>query len=137
MNPVAWTTPSVTLAAADFWIIADGERYGDDRAELEVHSDLGSPTYTTLELVWREREREMRFFIYLYADPTSWWSAEMRTYDGQPAGDWLFYNGALFFKSPIGQVYRHDVDLTNQTSDEFRGELHLHGLALSTTLRGS
>jgi hypothetical protein len=60
----------------------------------------------------------------------------MRTYDGQPSGDWLFYNG-IFFSTPIGQAFHGDVDLTNATDDRFRGELHLHGATLSTTMRGS
>jgi hypothetical protein len=134
-NPVSWMTETVTLTASDFWIVADGQVYGKDRAGLDIHSDPGSPTYTTLELTWTERGNPMRFFIYLHADPSHWWSDEMRTYDGQSDGDWLFYRGT-YFSAPIGQTFHGDLDLTNAAEDQFRGELHLHGLALSTTMRG-
>lgn len=136
-NPVEWHTPTVSLTATDFWIIADGQRFTSQGAAVDVHSDPGDATYTTLELTWTEQSREMRFTIYLYApDPSGWFSNEMRTYDAQPSGDWLFYLGA-FFTSPIGATFHGDLDLKNQPSDQIRGELHLHGLALSTpTLTG-
>src|ERR1051325_6061956 len=115
-NPVSFTTNTVRLAATDFWIVADGQIYGKDRGGLDVHSDPGTPTYTTLELIWTERGNQMRFFIYFQADPTGWSSDEMRTYDGQPSPDWLFYRGA-FFKTPIGQTFHGDGDSTNAGDD--------------------
>ena len=79
----------------------------------------------------------MRYFIYFNADSSNWWSEEMRTYNGQqPYGDWLFYYGT-FFKSPIGKVFTGNLDLSNDPADSIRGELHLHGLTLSTTFSGS
>jgi hypothetical protein len=131
-NPVAWSTSTVSLTASDFWIVADGQTYLANPNAVDVHSDPGDSMYTTLELVWTERGREMRFFTYFYSDGSSkWWSNEMRTYDGQPSGDWLFYTG-MFFQSPYGSPFRGDVDLKNDASDSIRGELHLHGLVLST-----
>jgi hypothetical protein len=41
-----------------------------------------------------------------------------------------------FFASPIGKAFRGDVDLTNDPADATRGELHMHGLTLTTTLTG-
>lgn len=135
-NPISWHTSTVSLTAADFWIIADGQRYTSKGATVDVHSDPGDPTYTSLELTWTERGREMRFFTYFYApDTTGWFSNEMRTYDGQVAPDWLFYKGT-FFKSAIGAPFHGDLDLTNDPSDAIRGELHLHGVTLSTALTG-
>jgi hypothetical protein len=137
-NPVSWKTDTVSLTASDFWIVADGLTYFGNPNPIDIHSDPGDPTYTTLELVWNERGREMRFFTYFQADATTWSSNEMRTYNGQPEAtvDWLFYEGT-FFQSPIGATFHGDLDLMNNASDPFRGELHLHGLALSTTLAGS
>jgi hypothetical protein len=136
-NPVAWHTPTVSLTADDFWIMADGQRYTSASAFVSVHSDPGWATYTTLELVWTENGREMRMFIYFYANSTSWWSDEIRTYNGQTGyGDWLYYYGT-FFASPIGSAYRGNIDITNIATDQFRGELHMHGLVLSTTLSGT
>jgi hypothetical protein len=134
-NPVAWQSPTVSLAASDFWIVADGQRYSGN-AGIDIHSDPGTGTYTTLELIWTENGREMRYFTYFSANATGWWSDEMRTYNGQTdAADWLYYRGT-FFQSPIGAAFHGDVDLTNASDDPYRGELHLHGLTLSTTLSG-
>jgi hypothetical protein len=131
-NPVAWSTSTVSLTASDFWIIADGQTYLANPNAVDVHSDPGDSMYTTLELVWTEHGREMRFFTYFYSDgSSSWWSNEMRTYNGQPSADWLFYDG-MFFQSPYGSSFRGDVDLTNDASDSIRGELHLHGVVLNT-----
>jgi hypothetical protein len=134
-NPVAWQTATVALTAHDFWIVADGQSFTAKSDAVDVHSDLGNPTYTTLELIWNENQREMRFFIYFSADATGWWSNEMRTYNAQSPGDWLYYDGT-FFGSPIGTAFQGDVDLTNASTDSLRGALHLRGLALSTTLTG-
>ena len=138
-NPVAWKTDTVSLAADDFWIVADGLRFTSKVAAVDVNSDPGlatDSTYTTLELIWMENGREMRLNIYFHADPSSWWSDEMRTFNAQVTNPtWLFYMGT-FFKSAIGATYRGDVNLTNAADDPFRGELHFHGLVLSTTLTG-
>ena len=135
-NPVAWQTSTVSLTATDFWIVADGERF-TGTGGIDVHSDPGYGAYTTLELIWTEKSREMRFFTYFNADPSGWWSNEMRTYNGQTgSADWLYYRGT-FFKSPLGTPFQGDLDLTNVAADPYRGELHLRGLVLSTTLSGS
>jgi hypothetical protein len=135
-KPIAWQTSTVKVEASEFWIVADGQRF-DDPAGVNLHSDPGSGTYTTLELIWNELGREMRLNIYFAADPSGWWSNEVRTYNGQTGlPDWLYYKGT-FFKSSIGSPFRGDIDLTNAADDPYRGELHLHGLELSTTLDGS
>lgn len=124
------------MAADDFWIVANGTRFEGKDPAIDVHSDPGDPTYTSLELRWEEHGREMRFFIYLYApDATGWFSNEMRTYNNEAVSDWLTYRGT-FFLSPIGSAFHGDLDLTNSPSDATRGELHLHGLTLTTTLTG-
>ena len=134
---MAWQTSTVSLQAEAFWIVADGQCYTSRGTAVQVHSDPGHSRYTTLELIWTERGREMRWFIYLEANASGWWSEEMRTYDGQlPYSDWLYYYGR-FFASPIGQAFRGDIAFTNDPQDEIRGELHLQGLTLSTTMSGS
>ena len=134
-NPVTWSTSTVSLSASDFWIVADGQTYLANPNAVDVHSDPGDATYTTLELTWTERGREMRFFTYFHADGTTWWSDEMRTYNGQTTANWLFYTG-MFFQTPFGSGFRGDVDLTNDASDPIRGELHLHGTVLRTIWSG-
>ena len=134
---LAWRTPTVSFQAESFGILADGHCYTSATAKVDVNGDPGDSRYTTLELEWNENNREMRYFIYFGADRSGWWSDEMRTYDGQePHGDWLYYYGA-FFKSPIGGTFAGSIDLQNDKDDTIRGELHVHGLTLSTTLTGN
>jgi hypothetical protein len=137
-NAVSWKTDTVSLSADDFWIVADGQKYTSRGATVDVHSDPGWGSYTTLELTWQENAREMRFFLYFSADATGWQVDEMRTYNGQTGydADWLYYEGPLF-RSPLGATFAGDVDLNNSPSDTLRGELHLRGLRLSTTLNGT
>jgi hypothetical protein len=136
-NPVAWQTPTVSLTAEDFWIVANGQRFTGIGAAIDIGGEPSHSTYTTLELEWMEHDVEMRLFIYFAADPTGWWSYEMRTYDAQPTliPNWLYYRGP-FFGSALGATFQGDLDLTNAADDPYRDELHLHGLALSTTLTG-
>jgi hypothetical protein len=41
-----------------------------------------------------------------------------------------------FFKSPIGQSFTGDVDLTNDTADAIRGKVHMGGLKLVNSMTG-
>jgi hypothetical protein len=50
----------------------------------------GDGTFSS-ELVWTEHGREMRLFIYLLSGGGSWWSEEIRTYDGRSTPEWLYY----------------------------------------------
>lgn len=135
VNAVSWRTSTVALMADDFWILADGQRFSSRNAMVAVHSDPGDPAYTTLELTWQENAREMRLFIYFHSDGVRWWSDEMRTYDAQPSGDWLYYLGT-FFETPVGGTFHGDIDLSRSVGDPLHGELHIHGLSLTTTLGG-
>jgi hypothetical protein len=134
---VSWQTSTVRLEAKDFWIKASGLCFVGSDSTLVVRSDPGNATYTTLELVWTEHDREMRLFIYFAADASAWWSGEMRTYNGLsgPNADWIFYLGT-FFKSPIGRPFTGDVDLVAQSEDMPKGRLHLGGLTLRSSLGG-
>lgn len=132
-SPVAWKTETVSFVADDFWIIADGQRFSATGIDVSLHSDPGDPTYTTLEVIWMQNQREMRLNIYFHSDGTRWWSDEIRTYNAQISGDWLFYH-RTFFESPVGVPFRGTIDVVNDPSDAIRGELHIHGLVLATTL---
>ena len=133
-NGVSWQTSTVSLTADDFLIVADGKRFTAQGVIVGVDGDP-SPTDRSLTLTWEEHGVEMRLNMYFEADSQHWWVNEIRTYNGQASGgeDWLYYEGT-FFESPIGGTYRGDVDLTNMGSDPYRGELHIHGMKLSTTM---
>ena len=130
-NPVSWQTPNVTLTADDFWIEVEGEKFEARVAGIEVSGDPGWNAYTSLELVWFERGREMRLFIYFKSDGMQWWSDEIRTYDGQVPAEWIYYFGD-HFRTPVGQPFRGAFDVTNNgPEDHFQGAVHFENLRLS------
>lgn len=134
VNPVSFETETVKLTAKDFELVVDGQRYYVNEDDLEIHSDPGDSTYTTLELTWTENNREMRFFVYLNADDNHWWSEEIRTRDGQVDSEWLYYYGR-FFATPLGQSYESELlTITNNgPEDSFDGTITFRGLTLHTT----
>lgn len=139
-NPVAWSTPYAALTADDFAIDAGGRRFTAANAQVAIHSDPGDATYRTLELSWTEQGVEMRLFLYFAADAREWWVTEIRTYDGLPntrGSNWIYYDGP-FFRTPLGQTYRGDVDLKSTRSDNgARGHLTISGLRLQAFSAGA
>jgi hypothetical protein len=134
LHPIKWVTSTVSLTADDFKLVIDGENYYADTSSLSVHSDPGWSGYTTLELMWQEHDREMRFFIYFSADSSEWWSEEIRTYDGQTSAEWLYYYGD-FFRKPLGTAFTGDLVLKNNgDEDAFSGEIHFRNLRLLLSL---
>jgi hypothetical protein len=124
-NPVAWSARggAITLAADDFYLIANGTKYLGDTATLSIDSDAGTPQYTTLELTWMENAVEMRFSIYVAADSTNWYASELRTYNGAAEGDWIYYDaGGGYFTTPLGASFHGDLDALSTTPT---GSIHL------------
>lgn len=91
VNPVVWKTRYVKLASSNFYIqIGDQTFYGD--SDISVQSDPGTDK-TTLETSWMENGVEMRFFIYFQkTTDNSWEIYDLRTYNGQASGDWIYYD---------------------------------------------
>jgi hypothetical protein len=127
---VHWQTPVVILAADAFSIEADGRTFFGNTPTIDIRSDPGHDTYRTLELVWYEHNVEMRLNMYFTADDTSWWVKEIRTYNGQQPGDWISYFGE-FFRTPKGQIFLGNVDLTSDPHNAYRGKLHFRNLHLA------
>lgn len=138
-NKINWVAPYASLSADDFYIVADGKKFYGKTDDLRLNSDPPTPPttdYTTFEAIWHENEREMRIFIYFYANSRtrSWWSSEFRTYDGQAYGDWIYYYGQ-FFTSRLGWPYIKygNLDLNSNTSDfGFSGSVHFENLKLQS-----
>lgn len=116
-QPVAWSTDTVSLSADDLRIILDGKTYGADFRSLRVSSDPGGLNYTTLEATWYEHDVEMRLNMYFRSDGVNWWSDEIRTYDGNSTGAWLFYKG-MFFTRPVGTPFRGGLVLQNNGASD-------------------
>ncbi len=127
---VSWKTDVVSLKCDDFYIVAEGQTFKADVDEVDVHSDAGDETYCTLELVWPENGVEMRLNIYFRSDGSQWWSDEIRTYDGQTPGDWLYYTAGDFFKTDLGEPFNGSVEITSGLTSR----IHFGGLTLQAFL---
>jgi hypothetical protein len=127
-HPVAWHTDVVTLSAADLMIDAGGQRYVGVPRATGLNSDPGNLTYWTLEAEWGEHDREMRLYVYFAADDHDWWASEIRTRDGRDPADWIYYRGP-FFKTPLGQTFVGDIDLSS--SDPVPGRLVMRDVRIA------
>ncbi len=104
-----WETQMARLTADGLTIEAAGRSF-EAPDDLVVHSDPGSATYRTLELIWEEQGIEMRLTFYLRADSQSWWIDQIRTFDGRTPGEWIYYLGAPG-RTPLGESYLGNVNL--------------------------
>jgi hypothetical protein len=129
-NPVSWSTDFVTLEADDFVIVADGVEFYAT-GPLDIHSDTPTrvdDTDGTLEIEWMERGVEMRLYIYLERSSVAWNSSEIRTYDGNADGEWIYYTGP-FFDTPLGESFRGNVVLKSDPEEnEYSGEIRFTNL---------
>jgi len=106
---VNWQTPYAYFRADNFRIVANGKTfYANVSSPINVHSDPGSPTYTTLEVIWQENGVEMRLFIYFNSDGQKWWSPEIRIYDGKTPSNWITFKGKVF-ESNLGSEYTQTI----------------------------
>lgn len=94
LNPIVWKTGQVKLASSNFYIkIGDKFFYGKE--PLDIRSDPGLDR-TTLETTWHENDVEMRLFLYFRKIANGMWEMyEMRTYNGDERGNWLYYQDSL------------------------------------------
>ncbi len=106
---VDWETAYAQFIASDFYINVNGQKFVGSPM-MNIHSDPGSSTYTTLEASWNENGVEMRMYLYFGADDQNWWLKEARIYNGQPNGDWVYLlQNAQVYKTPIGQAYSQNI----------------------------
>lgn len=122
----SWDSGIVALAVDEAVITAGGQEYLTDPGPFIVRSDPGSETYQTLELDWREHDREMRLYIYLRANDERWWLDELRTRDGREPAEWVTYPGPLLSAS-LGQPFLGD--LARDSTDGHNG-FRLEGMRL-------
>lgn len=89
-NPVNWSTPYASLKATDFYIrVGDKRFFGQE--PIRIRSDAGQEM-TTLEAEWRENGVEMRLYMYFRKNPNGEWEMyDLRTYNDQIQGDWIYY----------------------------------------------
>jgi hypothetical protein len=105
---VNWQTPYAYFRADNFRIVANGKTFYANTPSVSVHSDPGSPTYTTLEVTWQENGTEMRLYIYFNSDGQKWWSPEIRIYNGKISPDWIIFK-EKFFESNLGSEHKQTI----------------------------
>jgi hypothetical protein len=93
-NPIQWETPYARLTSGDFYIRVGNQKfYG--KQPIIFNSSPGV-TQTTLEATWHENSVEMRLYLYFRKKDANMWELyEMRTFNGQNPGDWVYYKDSL------------------------------------------
>ncbi|OGD83981.1 hypothetical protein A2165_02795 [Candidatus Curtissbacteria bacterium RBG_13_40_7] len=109
---IVWETPQVSLKTNGFYIKVNGKTFTGN-SQSTIRSDPGNPTYTTLEVEWKEKNVPMRLYMYFSADGTNWKVTEVRTYNGKNPGDWVIYNG--FEGRRLGQSLTGTLRLVSQS----------------------
>jgi hypothetical protein len=102
---IDWVSAYAELISPSFVIETPNGSFNATSGDINVHSDPGNPSYTTLEATWNEQGVEMRMFIYFAAQNGKWRVTEFRTYDGRARGDWIFYDGTAFGEQSLGQAF--------------------------------
>jgi hypothetical protein len=144
---IVWDSGSVRLEAEAFELRA-ADKVFTGVGPTEVDSDPGDPTYRTLEIEWFEQDVEQRMNIYFAADEADWWVTEIRTYDGFPQGEWIYYASEpepldVMFRTPRGATFEADLRLEGigggrpGSSEVVPGVLTIEGLRLTAFAPGS
>lgn len=140
-NSINWRTNTVSLQAGNFYMVIDGRQYLANSGNVNVRSDPGSPTYTTLEATWQENGVEMRMNMYFTYTPGQFWRlSELRTYNGQNPGEWIMYNPTDTNGNPIqhelGQAYVNagPLEFRNVADSQYQGLIHFENFRLQAFL---
>lgn len=129
-HPVKWETETVQLEADDFFLTIGGRVFRaipDKHTLVSVHSDPGNLGYTTLEVSWQEQGVEMRLYLYFHSDGERWWVNEIRTYNGNIPGDWLYYRAGYLSSNLGSALFNAAVSIT---SEDGLGTIHFRNLYL-------
>ncbi|OGH12254.1 MAG: hypothetical protein A2857_00615 [Candidatus Levybacteria bacterium RIFCSPHIGHO2_01_FULL_36_15] len=144
INKISWRTNNVLLEADDFHIKVDGKKY-IAKTNVNLHSDSSGAPYTTLEAIWEENGVEMRLFMYFDHRPGSFWRLyEVRTYNGQKPGDWIFYNPLDQFgqsiQNSIGYAYINNgslIEFKPLSNSKYSGVIYFRNLRLQAFINNS
>ena len=126
-GPYSWSTGSVEFAADSFVITIGDREFQPVLSTLEINGYWGDEGSSTLELTWFDNGVEMRVNVYFEADAMTWWSDEVRTYDGQPNGDWVYHYHERLFDQPLGSAFQGDIILQGVTRSGEIAKLAISG----------
>ena len=126
-GPYSWSTESVEFAAESFVITIGDREFQPVLSTLEIDGWGGDEESSTLELTWFDNGVEMRVNVYFEADAMTWWSDEVRTYDGQLDGDWVYHYHERLFDQPLGSAFQGDIILQGVTRSGEIAKLAISG----------
>lgn len=111
-HSIFWKTASAELKVGEFYVDVNGKRfYSNNTVQLSSDpSNNTNPDYTTLEATWNENGVEMRMNMYFtYSNTGLWKLYDLRTYDGSPSGNWVYYEptnqSGEYIESKLGNPY--------------------------------
>ena len=125
-SPISWKTKFAEISARHFTIMIGNNKFFLGKEPVSVRSDGyddGSDnTYTTLESTWYEdgygydsnslhEPVEMRMYMYFKRTGSDWKLTELRTYDGNKQGDWLYYvlRGGGDVAGIVGESFKQNL----------------------------
>ena len=132
---IVWQTNLARLEADSIAIETAEHVFRAAADRFAVTSDPGSAAYRTLEISWREHEREMRLNLYFAANATHWWVRELRVYDGRLSGEWISFAGPLF-ATQRGHSFVGDIDLSGRNKYG-SARLRIEGARLTAFVPGT
>ena len=124
---IDWQTEVVHLRADSMALEANDLVFSTVGAPLGYGSDPGGPDYWTLEVDWTEHGVDQRLNIYFGSDGTDWWVDEVRTYDGYPEGEWIYYQAPMP-RAPLGEPVLGDVRLEGMGTGRPQSDLKVPGV---------
>lgn len=132
-NKIVWETPYAKLSSENFYIqIGENKFFGKD--PINIHSDPGVEK-TTLEVTWRENNVEMRLFMYFRKIENNMWEMyELRSYNGQERGDWIYYKESLgnTISSLVGQhSYAFERKFIPLNSSAVNAQIYCKGCSIN------
>jgi hypothetical protein len=130
--PLEVVTPYSRLRAQEFAIEIGDRRFTSLSGRVGADTAAGDAHSQTLELFWSQHGVPMRWYLYFASDGRDWWATEMRTYNGQPDGEWVTFTGS-FFKRPLGTAFVGDLDVS-ATENGFTSHLSAKHLELQAFL---
>jgi len=141
-SAIDWQTDVVHLTADSLKIEANDLVFTTVGAPLGYGSDPGGPDSWTLEVEWMEHDVAQWLYFYFGSDGTDWWVDQVRTRDGYPEAEWIYYEAPML-RAPLGQAFHGDVRLEGmgtgrpETGIKVPGVLTITGMTLEVSPRST
>lgn len=134
-RPIGIGSEDVDLNAGNFYIEIDGKKYYGTKP-MDIHNNISQPypSATSLETIWHENGVEMRLFIYFRAyissSSATWEIYDIRTYDGNSQGEWLYYPADRSWGNFGNLGYSASWQKLDLVSKDGKGLIHFDTLKL-------